>query len=142
MKTKLEAIKKAYGVHFEDYKHLINENGGITIYWDVAFYNISKHPDNDLVVRLVHDKVECYVNENGYIIPKALIGIETNNGWTRIESEEDLPKENGTYYVMTKDGMKSLYWMNGMGKRYNVKKWMEYKPTHYLLEVVPNPPIY
>lgn len=74
--------------------------------------------------------------------PKSLEGIESNNGWTRIESEEDLPKEDGTYYVMTKDGMKSLYWMSGMGKRYNVKKWMEYKPTHYLLEVVPKPPIY
>ncbi|MNK26422.1 hypothetical protein D3C87_447580 [compost metagenome] len=74
--------------------------------------------------------------------PKSLAGIETNNGWTRIGSEDDLPKEDGTYYVMTKDGMKSLYWMSGMGKRYNVKKWMEYKPTHFQKEVIPPPPIY
>jgi len=27
--------------------------------------------------------------------PLSLTGIETNNGWTKIESEDDLPKESG-----------------------------------------------
>jgi len=141
MKSKQEVIQEAwlkYGIPYSP--EYINENG----------YMIRKAFVSDIIDE-VRIKIEYknegftefeFENKFGNYRPLCLKGIETNNGWTRIESEEDLPKENGTYYVMTKDGMKSLYWMNGMGKRYNVKKWMEYKPTHYLLEVVPKPPIY
>jgi len=35
--------------------------------------------------------------------PKSLKGIENNNGWIKIESEADLPKESGFYYVVDSD---------------------------------------
>lgn len=45
-------------------------------------------------------------NKEGCMVwrPKNLQGIETNNGWTRIESEKDFPKENGDYFVVWKAG--------------------------------------
>lgn len=37
------------------------------------------------------------------IRPKSLAGLEANNGWIAIESEEDLPKKLGKYKVVLKD---------------------------------------
>lgn len=36
--------------------------------------------------------------------PKYLQGIETNNNWISIESESDLPKDDGWYWVIDSDG--------------------------------------
>lgn len=42
--------------------------------------------------------------------PKSLSGIENNRGWTRIESEEDLPKISGEYWATTVYGrIRRLY---------------------------------
>lgn len=145
MKSKQEVIQEAWGETVYpgldmDMKLWDEDDDGWYDHWKETgkVYRNFLNDHNKRFIDLRND----IINLNGWFWPKEIDGIETNNGWTRIESEEDLPKEDGTYYVMTKDGMKSLYWMNGMGKRYNVKKWMEYKPTHYQLEVVPKPLIY
>jgi hypothetical protein len=42
--------------------------------------------------------------------PKSLQGIENNNGWKKIESEEDLPTKTITYHVVINGkSSKALY---------------------------------
>lgn len=38
----------------------------------------------------------------GKFRPKSLEGIETNNGWSKIERVEDLPKETDTYWFVSR----------------------------------------
>lgn len=49
--------------------------------------------------RAQEDEIEHETLGNGKIRyrPKSLQGIENNNGWIKIESENDLPKEHGFY---------------------------------------------
>ena len=68
-----------------------------------------------------------------------MIKIEDNNGWIKIESEEDLPKD-GHYWVITKEGIltdspkdKDLFQDNSY--------WLS-NFTHYQPIVKPKPPIY
>lgn len=141
MKTKEEVIKEAYGSHYLEYRHLIDDNGGIIINWSVAFYNMDKSPNNDLVVDLVHDKIECYVNESGYILPKSLIGIENNNGWIKIESVSDLPKEvDFTVFHTIQDG--SIRQSDWWGKDAERAHYWINNITHYKPIVKPLNPLY
>ena len=45
----------------------------------------------------ITDKIDYDIDMSGVgkFRPKLLHGIENNNGWTKIESEKDLPKEKG-----------------------------------------------
>lgn len=81
--------------------------------------------------------------DNGDLIgiqirPKSLQGIETNNGWIKIESEEDLPKEEGHYWVYSenKDILADYYELNN--NSWNNKP----RVTHYQPIEKPKPPIY
>lgn len=40
--------------------------------------------------------------------PKSLQGIENNNGWIKIESEKDLPKEDCNCHIIYKNGIMSI----------------------------------
>lgn len=84
--TKTETIKAAYGPHWDKVKDHVDEDG-----W---CFNNSLRPD-------AKDAYFSYVTNYKYCDkwrPKSLSGIEDNNGWTKIESEEDLPQSRGTYY--------------------------------------------
>lgn len=59
--------------------------------------------------------------------PKSLQGIETNNGWFRIESEEDLPRQDGEYRCFTKKRNISEFTFL---KNATEKWWMD-RITHY-----------
>lgn len=67
--------------------------------------------------------------------PKSLSGIETNNGWIRIESEADLPY----FTVWLSDGKDiwqgNLWTVNGAHR-------MNLMATHYQPIIKPLPPIY
>lgn len=83
---KLQAIKAAYedvGLPFVE--NVIFDNGWLKI--KPTQYS-SKYKDCDLL------KLTTYVHS---IRPKSLSGIENNRGWTRIESEEDIPDNNELY---------------------------------------------
>ena len=70
---------------------------------------------------------------------------ENNNGWIKILSEEDLPKEpNKSYFVVTKSGKVKFAWLNTKyNKFYTFNDNREYNNlTHYQLINKPNPPIY
>ena len=66
--------------------------------------------------------------------------IENNNGWVKIESPDDLPKECGAYHVKYLNGQ-SVAWFNGtdfmtlVGKKFT-------NITHFQPIETPNPPLY
>lgn len=65
-----------------------------------------------------------------------------NNGWIKIESEADLPKEYGNYHVKYLNGQ-SIAWFND-GFFYTMKgyKFKDNHITHYQPIEKPKPPIY
>ncbi|OBS12788.1 hypothetical protein ATE49_15500 [Elizabethkingia miricola] len=104
---KEQAIKAAYGEHWDKVKDYVNLDNGIaevpssvnrTEYLKV-FKLIATWPDTEGFKQM--------------LIPYSLEGLENNRGWTRIESEVDLPKYNsaGDFYVMSNEGNKKL--LNG-----------------------------
>lgn len=73
--SKQDAIKEAWG---EGYDSSIDENG-----W------------KSILGAFIPGKLEVDVSDCGKRYrPKSLQGIENNDGWIRIESEEDLPKDS------------------------------------------------
>lgn len=131
MKTKEEVIKEAWG----DLYNLgvgIDENGWVS----------ENYLTNDQCNLFNYDKSFDYKNVFGYR-PKSLQGIENNNGWIKIESEKDLPKEYDS------EKYKMYYFTsNGFYEKNDYLLWIGYygymKITHYRLEPIfkPQPPLY
>ena len=120
MKNKEIAIKEAYCEHWETVKDYVDEKGWCVGYWNICevLNGISKPRSQGTKWR-----------------PKSLDGLEDNNGWKKIESEADLPKENGPYWVVI-DGIV-------FPRNYNdntLDLWKEV--THYIKFNEPHPPIY
>ena len=89
------AIEKAWieaGFSFEIIKDCIDENG---------IYNFSSANSINIIV----SELEYLKDVDGFR-PKSLKGIETNNGWVMIESEEDLPKTGDQLYDVIVNGKK------------------------------------
>lgn len=82
--------------------------------------------------------------------PKSLKGIENNNGWLKIESEDDLPKKITDVIIIKDDGemyVTKFYpktfkgWVNAFTIDHIVG--LGYKSvTYYQPIVIPKPPIY
>ncbi len=129
MKTKEQVIQEAYEVLNIPFNENILYDNGWTKIKPGQFY--SKYDDLDLL------KLTTHVHS---IRPKHLRGIENNNGWIKIESADDLPKEYGAYYVKYLNGQ-SVAWFNGtdfmtlVGKKFT-------KITHFQPIKTPNPPLY
>ncbi|MCL1692020.1 hypothetical protein M2T98_19565, partial [Elizabethkingia anophelis] len=91
--SKSEAIKSAYGEYWaglsnEQQKYALENEGWIKVtpsQYQMDMFSRQKLNKNTHSVR-----------------PKCLTGIRNNNSWTRIESEEDLPKEGNLFWVMKK----------------------------------------
>ena len=137
MKTKQEAIQEAWKDYWVYIPHqaksqVIEFDGWIFVTYMPASF------DDDLF-DFKHDRMICR--------PKSLRGIEDNNGWIRIESEEDLPKEPVWCWVVKK------------GKDYQYERPMKFDPfgklfnyhnicvsyeriSHIHPIVKPKPPIY
>lgn len=124
--TKEEKIKEAWGENWskiskENQKKALKNNGFVSQYFE------------DL---LTIDKRERKLFE---IRPKSLQGIETNNGWVKIESEDDLPKEKCDLLVYPEFENQFVFHF------YNDKKCKEVlmqNHTHYQPIEKPKPPIY
>ncbi|KUY28050.1 hypothetical protein [Elizabethkingia ursingii] len=134
--SKTEAIKAAYGEHWdklsEEAKDFVLSNDGYVSYWHWSHFNMDF--DFDL-------------KTSGLYRPKSLSGIETNNGWTRIESEEDLPKEAIECYFIAGEeiykGWYNLISFNGRLKPNSVViNFSNDMVTHYQPIETPKPPIF
>ncbi len=133
MKTKEEIIREDWieAIGEEKYKsikkrNLIDSNGFATDKFGIIFgkYFMNEYFDYDQIS-----------SKNGFVRPKSLQGIETNNGWTKIESEDQYDElENGEYE-----------WYNiNNGKYDKGDLWTYGIFTHY--KIVPiiksNPPLF
>ena len=75
--------------------------------------------------------------------PLSLQGIETNNGWIKIESEEDLPTIEGSYFVFSKVNYKPYYRIDIFtGRLSNSFENGKSCFSHYQQIIKPQPPIY
>ena len=135
--AKQEAIKKAYGEHWERLNNFINEDGvfiGDTdmisdeLFNEWAFIGSSKDINSEKLISGSR--------------PKSLKGIENNNSWIRIESEADLPKNDDDYWVMTNIKDDKVQQLSNLIviKCLNLEK--NIKVTHYQPIEKPKPPIY
>lgn len=81
---KKDKIKEVYGKNYNP--HNIDENGWMG-------YNLWLH-----FFKKVEDDYDEFDNRNMRVRPNSLTGIENNNGWIKIESEEQYDElENGEY---------------------------------------------
>lgn len=125
--TKQQAIKAAYGELY--IKHNPDENGWVqwNIKNDFGEENFeSKVKGDKLIYRL-----------------KILRGIETNNGWTRIESESDLPKPKGVEDVLVIGETGEITVENSMSLNdIEVRRYWLRTISHWQPFIKPNLPLY
>ena len=119
LEAKQEAIKKAYG---EYYIHA-DINGWI---------RFGMYVPTDL-------GIENYDDIDGFWRCKSLQGIENNKGWIRIESKDDLPKEEGNYFIVRNNNeVGTSYFIPN--NDFSVMDWRDI--THYQPIEKPKLPIY
>ena len=53
----------------------------------------------------------------------------TNNGWIKIESEKDLPKESGFFFIYEEAVINEPCYFNSITKKWIIE--CEQYPTHY-----------
>lgn len=131
--SKEKAIKAAYGELYKKYEDRINKNDG---YLNYKSEKVLKE------IRSIVGEVELHPHYVYIFRPMSLQGLENNNGWTRIESEEDLPKEYGPYHVKYENGQ-TVSWFNGVDFiTLTGRKYKEDAITHYQQIEIPKPPIF
>lgn len=129
MKTKEEIIKEALGDKY--IYNAIDENGWSKRVYDhkiidTSFFDLWDMTDNIFCIR-----------------PKSLQGIENNNGWIKINSEDDLPKENGLYFTYSKTTWYPFYRIDVFtGRLSNSFENGKSCFTHYQPTIKPKPPHY
>lgn len=130
--TKQEKIQEAYGEHWETVKSYIDENGNFSkvdlLISGLKYYELSSISFN---------------HNDAKFRPKSLQGIENNNGWIKIESEDDLPKET-TECWFKYCGELFMGYYNSDFKRFNTMNVLFNinEVTHYQTIVKPQPPLY
>lgn len=131
--AKQKAIIEAYGEHWQTVKQDVDENGwlyhprGGEVIFDPWIGAMHEHPTDDAYR------------------PKSLSGIENNNGWISIESVDDLPKEEGQYFVYSKVDWHPYFRIDVFsGRLSNSIHHVTGKPifSHYQPIEKPKPPIY
>ena len=126
---KQEAIKNAYGEYWEDVKDYVDENG-----W-ASYPNVQKH-DYDF------GKLE-FKDGCAFLRPESLQGIENNNGWIKIESEADLPKEGMHHSILLDSECINGYRNYDVIVFYEVNsKFRKKEISHYQPIEIPKTPIY
>lgn len=137
--VKQQAIKNAYGEYWDVVKDEIIEGG-------FAPYKLLEDS-----VGITFEFKQFHIvfgSPETYVRPSLLRGIENNNGWIKIESENDLPKEPyGKYEVYSNNSIFSQipkiqgiddFWQNDENKK---QDWMN-SYTYYKPIILSKPPIY
>lgn len=124
--TKLEAIKKAYGKHWENLKECIDENGWLLYRKSRPITLVSYFDVNDI-------EFDGFCSR-----PKSLNGIEKNNGWIKIEDKDNVTGINSIDIVYTDKGnIYSYATFCNFSSIHDLEKI-----THFQQLPKPNPPIY
>jgi hypothetical protein len=128
--TKEEKIIEAYGEYYEKMKPWISEEGWFN---KNAFYQEE--------FKLKYQELDMFFSHLGdFMIPQSIVGITNNNRWIKIESENDLPKERGSFWTFI-EGKEVVI------NTFNTFDDMEFtfdngKVTHYQSLIKPNEPLY
>lgn len=146
MKTKEEAIQEAYGEYWDELplevqKEALEKNGFINSNkWLGGFGNtliFKKLRGIPLDCMDNYDSTYCY-----YFRPKSLQGIENNNGWIRIESDDDLPKEKSFFNACYFNEKNDHIMFYGISHYELISLFEEKNITHYKPFERLKPPIY
>ena len=88
----------------------------------------------------ITDKIDYDIDMSGVgkFRPKSLRGIENNNGWIKIQSEEDLPKEDGFYWVIDSEASEVVDRYFEKGNHDFFKQFS----SHYHPVIKPDLPLY
>lgn len=79
--TKEDIIKNAYGQYWTEMSPWINKEG-----W------FDKEAFFQKYFEFEYKHLELFFLHKGdLMIPKAIVGLENNNGWTKVESQDELP---------------------------------------------------
>lgn len=92
---------------------------------------------NEIRLKLAGKLEMKFVVNGDFIRPTSLTGIETNNGWTKVNSEADLPLDTkGRYWIANENGIFDFF-----GTVETIEAKFKNKTlTHYKkLEEVPAP---
>jgi len=129
--TKEEVIKNSYGEYWEDCFLAIKDNGWL----NVDLINSVKGAIFRVKVMRAFKHDANTIKNSLYIRPKTLRGIETNNGWIKIESEAQYDElENGDYeWYNIKTGKydKGDLWAYGIFTHYKLVPKLEIIPPIY-----------
>jgi len=156
MKTqekKQKAIELAYGIYWEKVKDFVDENG-----W---FDN--GHQEDRFYFTFGNNKIDFEYKKDTSLRPKSLSGIENNNNWTVVNSEEDLPNDlDICHFIPCGDFNKQFIgWIDSQqeecyfidNENYSsdiesesykviVNAWLKKQITHYQPITKPSKPIY
>jgi len=139
--TKDQKIKEAYGEYFE-----LIENDIQNDEWGCGWLFL--HHFKDQKRQSLFHKIQKNLGRESHPMnygfrPKPLHGIENNNGWIKIEREDDLPEESGIYFVFAKTWYKPFYRVDVFcGRLKNSFDNNKSCFTHYQPITKPQPPIY
>lgn len=125
---KQTAIEAAYGEYWNDVKDFVDENG-----WCTACHSVRREINKDFTELKSWEKWQ----------PESLKGIETNNGWIRIESKEDLPTPKGKEDVWVLNELGEIHAANTcLLSDSRIKEYWINTITHYQSITKPKLPIY
>ena len=125
---KQEAIRKAYGEHWAALEMWVNPDGWCRKRRGIGFEEVKKEIPLDYI---------------GYEFRTAsLQGIETNNGWIRIESAEDLPKIWDKIFFVIDTKFIGTGYFDGTNFWHENESYDASIVSHYQPINKPNPPIY
>lgn len=127
---KLEAIKKAYGEHWENVKTYVNQDGWIEGGKDREF----PEPMFDPSIGELEEHEMHYLWR-----PKSLAGIENNRGWISMHSIHDLTIVKGQYYTIFHNGYIDVSNYDGTTECY---KFWKLNFTHYQPIIKPELPLW
>lgn len=135
--AKQQAIKNAYGQYYDMFKEYIDENGYVA-QKSLFFPSLGISHDFEIQVKGFEPKGETKWR------PKQLQGIEDNNGWIRIESENDLPKEDCKCWVITSSGEEYMALYLDDFKKFWELMDLDFRlyTTHYMPIITPKNPIF
>lgn len=139
MTEKEQKIKEVYqklGFIWSKIEDIVTEDGVLILNNPELKYSLEGYEN------LISDKDHfvSFGNSGLKLQPSCLKGIYNNNGWIRIESEEDLPKERGAFWTFFEGERVTM-------NTFNTFDDIEFtfdneKVTHYQPIVKPEPPIY
>ena len=135
--TKEEKIKEVYGLQFQKVQFDICTDGWVhTGHFDVTPKLISAFDNFNGDKQFKKD-----LRNNDYNLwrPKSLQGIEDNNGWIKIKSEDDLPKKLGLKCIFLNIHGNTTYISDDV--LYD-PKWFNQKYTHWRIKQEIKDPVF